>query len=56
MAALLRGNLLRDLAHAISASRECLGPCVDTAIRVSEGKKVVFGMALCKYDLVMLIS
>lgn len=40
MAALLRGNLLRDLTHAISASRECLGPCVDTAIRVSEGKKV----------------
>lgn len=34
MAALLRGNLLRDLAHAISASRECLGPCVDTAIHV----------------------
>ncbi|XP_065937004.1 uncharacterized protein [Magallana gigas] len=34
LATLLRGNLLRDLAHAISTSRECLGPCVDTAIHV----------------------
>lgn len=40
LATLLRGNLLRDLAYAISTSRECLGSCVDTAIHVSEDKKV----------------